>query len=54
MSYPHSTQQQQNNTKAPSANTIFLLLGKLSNTCFLEVEEANIYVTCTLNHQYLY
>lgn len=35
MSYLHSTQQQQNNTKAPTTNTIFLLLWKLSNTCFL-------------------
>ncbi len=50
MSYLHSTPQQQNNTKAPTTNTIFLLLGKLSNTW----EEAKIYVTCPLNHQHLY
>lgn len=35
MSYPHSTWQQQNNIRSPSANTIFQLPGKLSNTCFL-------------------
>lgn len=54
MSYPHSTQQQQNNTRAPTTNTIFLLVGKLSNTCFLEGGEAKMYAKCPLNHQHLY
>lgn len=54
MSYPRSTQQPQNTTKAPTANTIFLLPGKLSNTCFLERGEVEIYIALHRNHEHLY
>ena len=58
--YELSTQQpattKQHWSSDYSANTIFLLLGKLSRTCFvffLEGGQEKIYGMCPLNHQYL-
>lgn len=55
MSYPHSSQQQQNNTRAPTTvqTPYFCYLGNFHAPVFLEGGQEKIYGMRPLNHQYL-
>ena len=53
MSYPRSTRQPKNNTRAQTTNTIFLLPEKLSNACVLE-RQSNRSTNCSLNHVHMW